>query len=197
MKQLTYNEAGLIPAIIQDVNTNIVLMQGYMNEESLQITRETGKVCFYSRSKKRLWTKGEESGNFLYVKEILSDCDNDSLLIKAEPAGATCHTGNDTCWGEKNISSNFLSYLQQYLRKRKDEAPELSYTSRLINKGINKVAQKVGEEAVELVIEAMDSNDALFLNEAADLMYHYMVLLIAKGYGLEDVISVLQQRHIR
>ena len=195
MKQLTYNNDGLIPAIIQDANTNVVLMQGYMNEESLQITRESGKVCFYSRSKKRLWTKGEESGNFLYVKEILSDCDGDSLLIKAEPAGPTCHTGNDTCWGEKNISSDFLSYLQRYLLERKNEAPEQSYTSQLINKGINKVAQKVGEEAVELVIEAMDNNDTLFLNEAADLMYHYIVLLIAKGYGLEDVISVLKQRH--
>lgn len=195
MINLKYNEAGLIPAIIQDVNTRVVLMQGYMNEESFRRTEESGKVCFYSRSRQRLWTKGEESGNFLYVKEILADCDNDSLLIKAVPAGPTCHTGQDTCWGEVNQSSDFLFYLQEYLRKRKEDSPEDSYTARLIAKGINKVAQKVGEEAVELVIEAKDDNEELFLNEAADLMYHYLVLLMAKGYGLEDVVEVLKQRH--
>lgn len=192
---LKWDKAGLIPAIIQDAETRVVLMQGYMNEEALRKTKESGKVWFYSRSRKRLWMKGEESGNFLYVKEVLTDCDKDSLLIKANPAGPTCHTGQDTCWGEKNTPADFLFYLQAYLRKRKEESPETSYTARLIGKGINKVAQKVGEEAVELVIEAKDDHEELFLNEAADLMYHYLVLLIAKGYGLEDVVQVLKQRH--
>ena len=195
MKKLTYDEAGLIPAIIQDVTTRVVLMQGYMNEESLRRTREEGKVWFYSRSRQRLWMKGEESGNVLHVREILTDCDGDSLLVKVVPTGATCHTGSDTCWGEENSSSDFLFYLQAYLRQRKEESPEVSYTARLIAKGINKVAQKVGEEAVELVIEAKDNHGELFLNEAADLMYHYIVLLLAKGYGLEDVVEVLRQRH--
>lgn len=195
IEKLKFDEKGLIPAIIQDVNTRMVLMQGYMNRESLAETQKSGKVCFFSRSRQKLWTKGEESGNFLYVKEILSDCDNDSLLVKAEPAGPTCHTGTDTCWGETNHDADFLFFLQRYLQKRKDDSPEESYTARLIARGINKVAQKVGEEAVELVIEAKDDNEDLFLNEAADLMYHYIVLLIAKGYGLEDVIKVLEGRH--
>ena len=195
LEKLKFDVNGLIPAIVQDAETRVVLMQGYMNAESVAKTLDSGKVCFFSRSRQRLWTKGEESGNFLNVKEILADCDNDSLLVKAIPAGPTCHTGSDTCWGEVNRESDFLHYLQQYLRKRKNDSPEVSYTARLIGKGINKVAQKVGEEAVELVIEAKDDNEELFLNEAADLMYHYIVLLIAKGYGLEDVERVLRGRH--
>lgn len=193
--ELKFDTAGLIPAIIQDVETQVVLMQGYMNRESLAETERSGKVCFFSRSRQRLWTKGEESGHFLLVKDILVDCDRDSLLVKVNPVGPTCHTGQDTCWGEENVDKDFLLYLQRYLRKRKEDSPEVSYTARLIGKGINKVAQKVGEEAVELVIEAKDDNEELFLNEAADLMYHYLVLLIAKGYGLEDVMKVLKGRH--
>lgn len=195
IENVNFDETGLIPAIIQDVDTRVILMLGYMNAESLRKTEESGKVCFYSRSRQRLWTKGEESGHFLYVKEILADCDRDSLLIKATPAGPTCHTGQDTCWGEPNTNADFLFTLQDFLRKRKNDSPEDSYTARLIAKGINKVAQKVGEEAVELVIEAKDDNEELFLNEAADLMYHYIVLLIAKGYGLENVVEVLKNRH--
>lgn len=195
IEKLKFDEKGLIPAIVQDANTGVVLMQAYMNRESLEETLKSGKVCFFSRSRQKLWTKGEESGNFLYLKDILADCDNDSLLVKAVPAGPTCHTGTDTCWGEVNRESDFLFFLQRYLQKRKDDSPEVSYTARLIQRGINKVAQKVGEEAVELVIEAKDDNEDLFLNEAADLMYHYLVLLIAKGYGLEDVIKVLEGRH--
>lgn len=192
---LKFDAAGLIPAIIQDADTRVVLMQGYMNEESIAETMRSGKVCFFSRSRQRLWTKGEESGHFLFVVDMLPDCDRDSLLVKVHPVGATCHTGQDTCWGEENRDANFLFYLERYLEKRKNDSPEKSYTARLIGRGINKVAQKVGEEAVELVIEAKDDNEELFLNEAADLMYHYLVLLIAKGYGLEDVIRVLKQRH--
>lgn len=195
IENVNFDETGLIPAIIQDADTRVVLMLGYMNAESLSKTEESGKVCFYSRSRQRLWTKGEESGHFLYVKEILADCDRDSLLIKATPVGPTCHTGQDTCWGEPNTNADFLFTLQDFLRKRKNDSPEDSYTARLIAKGINKVAQKVGEEAVELVIEAKDDNEELFLNEAADLMYHYIVLLIAKGYGLENVVEVLKNRH--
>lgn len=195
IEKLKFDEKGLIPAIVQDASTGVVLMQAYMNRESLEETLKSGKVCFFSRSRQKLWTKGEESGNFLYLKTILADCDNDSLLVKAVPAGPTCHTGTDTCWGEVNREADFLFFLQRYLQKRKDDSPEISYTARLIQKGINKVAQKVGEEAVELVIEAKDDNEDLFLNEAADLMYHYIVLLIAKGYGLEDVIKVLEGRH--
>ncbi len=195
MEDLKFNEAGLIPAIIQDAETRNVLMLGYMNQASLEETRKSGKVCFFSRSRQKLWTKGEESGHFLYLKEIKVDCDRDTLLVKVRPEGPTCHTGSDTCWGEKNEEADFLFYLQRFLQKRKNDSPEESYTARLISRGINKVAQKVGEEAVELVIEAKDENEKLFLNEAADLMYHYLVLLIAKGYGLEDVIQVLRSRH--
>lgn len=195
IEKLKFDEKGLIPAIVQDANTGMVLMQAYMNRESLDETLKSGKVCFFSRSRQKLWTKGEESGNFLHLKTILADCDNDSLLVKAVPAGPTCHTGTDTCWGEVNREADFLFFLQRYLQKRKEDSPEVSYTARLIQRGINKVAQKVGEEAVELVIEAKDDNEDLFLNEAADLMYHYIVLLIAKGYGLEDVIKVLEGRH--
>lgn len=192
---LKFDAAGLIPAIIQDADTRVVLMQGYMNPESLDITQQTGKVCFFSRSRQRLWTKGEESGHFLLVKEILADCDRDSLLVKVKPVGPTCHTGQDTCWNEKNREKDFLFYLENYLRERQHDSPEESYTARLIQRGINKVAQKVGEEAVELVIEAKDDNADLFLNEAADLLYHYLVLLISKGFRLEDVLGILRERH--
>ncbi len=186
---------GLVPAVIQDFKTNKVLMLGFINEESLRVTEELGKVTFYSRSKKRLWTKGEESGNFLLLKQILVDCDNDSLLIKAEPVGPVCHTGADTCWDEVNHSDNFLLYLEDIINLRKQASPEESYVARLLSKGINKVAQKVGEEAVELVIEAKDNNEELFLNEAADLLFHYLLLVNAKGYKLQDVTAVLKQRH--
>jgi phosphoribosyl-AMP cyclohydrolase / phosphoribosyl-ATP pyrophosphohydrolase len=187
---------GLIPAVVQDASTNVVLMVGFMNKEAVEKTKEKGLVTFYSRTKKRLWTKGEESGNFLKVVDIIPDCDNDTLLIKAHPAGPVCHTGNDTCFDEKNKSNlYFLEELQEVIYQRKKDMPENSYTTKLFKKGINKIAQKVGEEAVELVIEAKDNNDSLFLNEAADLMYHLEVLLAAKGFRLKDVISVLQERH--
>ena len=158
-------------------------------------TQQLNKVTFFSRSKQRLWTKGEESGNYLTVNEILLDCDNDTLLIKATPVGPVCHTGADTCFKETNIASDFLYYLEQIIEQRKTQAPENSYVSKLLQKGINKVAQKVGEEAVELVIEAKDSNDELFLGEAADLLFHYLILLNAKGFTLQQVLQVLQQRH--
>jgi len=192
---------GLIPAIIQDASTDKVLMLGFMNAEALARTRAEGKVTFYSRTKSRLWTKGEESGNFLHVVEILEDCDRDTLLIKANPAGVVCHTGSDTCFNEKNSTSQdpdslaFISELQQLIHTRKAEMPEGSYTTSLFTDGINKIAQKVGEEAVELVIESKDNNDELFLNEAADLLYHLLVLLTAKGKDIKDVVSVLKQRH--
>jgi phosphoribosyl-AMP cyclohydrolase / phosphoribosyl-ATP pyrophosphohydrolase len=184
---------GLVPVIVQDSSTSKVLMLGYMNEESFRLSRETSLVTFYSRSKKRIWKKGEESGNVLHIKEILLDCDKDALLIKAEPQGPTCHTGADTCWNEKN-EGDFLYKLAALIQSRKNADPSSSYTAALLAKGINKVAQKVGEEAVELVIEAKDSNDELFMNEAADLMYHYLVLLAAKGKTLEDVVEVLKGR---
>lgn len=186
---------GLVPAIIQDFVTHKVLMMGFMNDEALKKTMSEGKVTFFSRSKKRLWTKGEESGNHLLVKEILSDCDNDTLLIKAQPLGPTCHTGADTCWSERNHSEDFLYYLQDIIELRKKSEDEKSYVKQLFGKGINKIAQKVGEEAVELVIEAKDNNEDLFLNEAADLLFHYLVLLNAKGYTLQQVVSILQNRH--
>ncbi|MCB0571662.1 MAG: bifunctional phosphoribosyl-AMP cyclohydrolase/phosphoribosyl-ATP diphosphatase HisIE [Phaeodactylibacter sp.] len=186
---------GLLPAIIQDPDTGRVLMQGYMNEEALRKTMADKTVTFFSRSKGRLWTKGETSGNYLRLVDIKADCDQDSLLVYARPEGPVCHLGADTCWGETNHPVNFLSYLGTIIHSRKDADPETSYTARLLARGINKVAQKVGEEAVELVIEAKDDNEALFLNEAADLMYHYLVLLAAKGYHLADVEKVLQERH--
>lgn len=186
---------GLAPAIVQDANTNRVLMLGFMNEEALKETRKSGKVTFYSRSQQKLWTKGETSGNFLFLKNILVDCDNDTLLIKANPQGPTCHKGTDTCFNEANHKEFSLQYLENVITSRREESPEVSYTRRLFDKGINKIAQKVGEEAVELIIEAKDSNDELFINEAADLMYHYIVLLQAKGFCLDDVISVLKERH--
>ncbi len=186
---------GLVPAVIQDYNTHKVLMLGFMNEEALQKTEELGKVTFYSRSKQRLWTKGEESGHFLLLKTIAVDCDNDTLLIKAEPVGPVCHTGADTCWSEKNHSDNFLVYLEEIINLRKLASPEESYVAKLFSKGINKLAQKVGEEAVELVIEAKDDNEELFVNEAADLLFHYLLLLNAKGYTLQNITDVLQKRH--
>ena len=186
---------GLVPAIVQDFNTQKVLMLGFMNDDSISKTKELGKVTFYSRSKNRLWTKGEESGNFLLLKEMKVDCDNDTLLIKANPVGPVCHTGADTCFCEKNHPEDFLQYLEHIIDLRKQTTPEESYVSKLFSKGINKIAQKVGEEAVEMVIEAKDDNKDLFLNEAADLLFHYLLLLNAKGSKLQNVIQILQQRH--
>ena len=186
---------GLVPAIIQDDRTNKVLMLGFMNREALDMSRNTGKVTFYSRSKKRLWTKGEESGQFLILKDIKLDCDQDSLLIKVIPTGPVCHTGADTCWDEKNESNDFLTRLGNIIQDRKNDPKENSYISGLFKKGINKITQKVGEEAVELVIEAKDQNENLFLNEAADLLFHYLILLEAKGHNLKEVSDVLQLRH--
>lgn len=185
---------GLVPAVIQHYATKTVLMLGYMNEEALQKTKELGKVTFFSRSKDRLWTKGEESGNFLLLKSIQIDCDNDTLLVQAEPVGPTCHKGTETCFGNVD-ASGFVRQLQRIIEDRKANPSEKSYTTSLLEKGINKIAQKVGEEAVETVIEAKDNNDELFLNEAADLLFHYLVLLTAKGKSLEDVEAVLKSRH--
>lgn len=187
---------GLVPAIIQDASTNKVLMLGYMNAEALAKTEADKRVTFFSRSKNRLWTKGEESGNFLDVISIAIDCDNDTLLIKAKPHGPVCHTGADTCWNEKNSADTlaFIAELEQTIVERKHAAANESYVASLLAKGINKVAQKVGEEAVELVIEAKDNNDDLFLGEAADLLFHYMVLLQAKGFALKDVVETLEKR---
>ena len=187
---------GIIPAIIQDALTGKVLMLGFMNREALDKTRSEGLVTFFSRTKNRLWTKGEESGHFLHVKEILEDCDADTLLIKAIPEGPVCHTGSDTCFNEINSSGiGFLASLQELILKRKEEMPENSYTARLFEEGISRIAQKVGEEAVELVIESKESDDSSFLNEAADLVYHLLVLLAARGYGIGDVTHLLEQRH--
>lgn len=193
---LKFNSEGLIPAVIQDAITKNVLMLGYMNEEAFKETQETKKVTFYSRSKQRLWTKGEESGNFLNLVDIKIDCDNDTLLIQAHPVGPTCHKGSDTCWGEENSSNfGFISKLEQtILERRTSSKPEDSYVASLFAKGINKLAQKVGEEAVEVVIEAKDDNEELFLNESADLLFHYLMLLQAKGFKLEDIESVLKNR---
>lgn len=187
---------GLVPAIIQDQLTSKVLMLGYMNEESLAITNETGKVTFFSRSKNRLWTKGEESGNFLMVKEVLVDCDSDTLLIKVNPVGPVCHTGSDTCWNETNAADfGFLNFLQGFIQKRFVEMPEGSYTTSLFQKGVNRMVQKVGEEAVETVIEATNGTDENFLYEASDLLYHLIVLLTSKGYSLDDLGRELKKRH--
>jgi len=185
---------GLMPAIIQDSISNKVLMLGFMNEKAFTKTNADGKVTFFSRSKQRLWTKGETSNNFLLVKEIIVDCDNDTLLIKASPTGPVCHTGADTCFNENN-SSFSLEKLEEIIADRKNNPSASSYTSSLFAKGINKIAQKVGEEAVELVIESKDDNKEKFLGEAGDLLYHYLVLLQAKNYKLLDVIDVLAQRH--
>lgn len=186
--------AGLVPVIIQHAGTLQVLMLGYMNEEALEKTKSEGKVTFYSRSKQRLWTKGESSGNYLIVEEILTDCDDDTLLIKAFPQGPTCHTGSTSCFCEET-AKGFVYDLEKVIEQRITENPEGSYTARLFSRGVNKVAQKVGEEAVELVIEAKDDNLDLFQNEAADLLYHYLILLKTKNLKLEDIEAVLKERH--
>lgn len=187
---------GLIPAIIQDDKTNKVLMMGYMNEEAYNKTVEDDLVTFYSRSKQRLWTKGEESGNFLKVIEILADCDNDTLLIKVKPKGPVCHTGSDTCWKEKNKEDiMFIKQLQDLIDKRKKKMPEGSYTTKLFERGVNKICQKVGEEAAETIIDALNGTDEGFILESADLMYHLIVLLTYKGYRIEDVARELKKRH--
>ena len=231
----------LTPAIVQDQKTGRVLMLGYVNDESLQVTRETGRMTFFSRSKQRLWTKGEESGNYLYVREILSDCDSDTLLVKADPAGPTCHTGSDTCWGERNVpfiqdgrgieispgtgagsgidsgetdlgfdsgsypsgpgsvvagsAYEFIAELETIIESRRGADPESSYTAKLLAAGPRKIAKKLGEESAELIIESMDNRDDLFLNEAADLLYHYLVLLRSRGFSLNDVEAILRERH--
>ena len=188
---------GLVPAIIQDAETLKVLMLGYMNEEAYRKTIKTKKVTFFSRSRRKLWTKGEESGNFLNLIDLKVDCDNDTLLVTANPQGPTCHKGTGTCWNEPNESSyGFLSELEGIITERKNNPEnEKSYVASLFRSGINKIAQKVGEEAVEVVIEAKDSNDDLFLNESADLLFHYLILLQQKGYSLEDVVNVLKNRN--
>ncbi len=187
---------GLIPAIIQDASTNKVLMLGYMNEEALCLTEESGKVTFFSRTKNRLWTKGETSGNFLNVVSIKEDCDRDTLLIKVNPVGPVCHTGTDTCWGEENKEDiMFLKELQDFIDKRHAEMPEGSYTTSLFQSGVNKMAQKVGEEAVEAVIEACNGTDDRLIYESADLIYHLIVLLTSKGYRIEDLARELRERH--
>jgi phosphoribosyl-ATP pyrophosphohydrolase/phosphoribosyl-AMP cyclohydrolase len=186
---------GLVPAIVQDIDTKTVLMLGFMNAEALAATEQLGKATFYSRSKQRLWTKGETSGNYLMVKQLLMDCDNDTLLVKVQPIGPACHMGADTCFNETNAPAHFLDRLDGIIVQRKAAPSQDSYTAKLLAKGINKVAQKVGEEAVELVIEAKDDNPDLFLGEAADLLFHYMVLLQAKGFSLAHVTRVLEERH--
>jgi phosphoribosyl-AMP cyclohydrolase / phosphoribosyl-ATP pyrophosphohydrolase len=187
---------GLVPVVVQDATTLKVLVVAFMNEEALAKTKAEGKVTFFSRTKNRLWTKGETSGNFLMVEEIIEDCDQDTLLIKANPIGPTCHTGADTCFNESNTGqAPFLDYLASIIAERKNQDPASSYTASLFAKGLNKIAQKVGEEAVEIVIEAKDNNADLFKGEAADLLFHYLVLLEAKGFSLADIIEVLKARH--
>ena len=187
---------GLVPAIIQDNSTKKVLMLGFMNQEALDKTVETGKVTFFSRTKNRLWTKGEESGNFLHVVSIKEDCDRDTLLIKVNPVGPVCHTGTDTCWGEENEEPiMFLTYLQDFIARRHAEMPEGSYTTSLFRSGINRMAQKVGEEAVETVIEATNGTDDRLVYEAADMIYHLIVLLTSKGLRIEDLATELKKRH--
>lgn len=186
---------GLVPAVIQDNTTLQVLMTGFMNEEALSLTFSEGKVTFFSRSRNRLWTKGETSGNFLYVKEITTDCDNDTLLIKVDPAGPVCHTGRKSCFGDEP-AKGFIYQLERIISQRIDENADNSYTNKLYKKGINKVAQKVGEEAVELVIEAKDDNDELFRNEAADLLYHFLILLKTKKISFTEIEEVLRSRHM-
>jgi phosphoribosyl-AMP cyclohydrolase / phosphoribosyl-ATP pyrophosphohydrolase len=187
---------GLVPAIIQDETTSKVLMLGFMNEEAFAKTQSTGQVTFFSRTKQRLWTKGEESGNFLNVVSILSDCDDDTLLIKVKPVGPVCHTGADTCWSEENSGDiHFLKFLQEFIQQRFKEMPEGSYTTSLFKKGVNRMAQKVGEEAVETVIEATNGTDEKFISEASDLIYHLIVLLTSKGFSLDDIGKELKKRH--
>ena len=188
---------GLVPAIVQDANTKVVLMMGFMNQEAIDATLSQQKVTFFSRSKNRLWTKGEESGHFLNYVSMSVDCDQDTILIQAVPVGPVCHNGTDTCWGEKNSTSNtqFLITLESIIAERKNASPDSSYVASLFAKGINKIAQKVGEEAVEVVIEAKDQNEKLFLDESADLLFHYLILLQAKGHSLQDVVKGLSDRH--
>ncbi len=194
-RQIDFSKtSGLVPCIVQDADSNVVLMLGFMNEEAFEKTIREKKVTFFSRSKQRLWTKGETSGNYFHLVDVLADCDQDTLLVKVHPAGPACHTGADTCFNETNVGWN-LSSLEKVIQDRKANPKEGSYTTTLLESGMNKIAQKVGEEAVELVIEAKDNNKELFLNEAADLMYHYLVLLQAKGYSLADVQVVLKERH--
>jgi len=190
------NSNQLVPAIIQDAITKNVLMLGYMNQEAFDKTLETNQVTFFSRTKNRLWTKGEESGHFLNVVSVQNDCDQDTLLIQVNPVGPTCHKGTDTCWGEKNETTfGFLSQLEEVIKSRREAGnSEKSYVASLFEKGINKIAQKVGEEAVEVVIEAKDDNDELFINESADLLFHYLILLQAKGFALKDIVKVLENR---
>jgi len=197
-RELNFDKAadGLLPVVVQDNETNKVLMLGYMNREAYDKTIRENIVTFYSRSKQRLWTKGETSNNFLHVRELCIDCDGDTLLIKAAPAGPVCHTGADTCFEEVNTGrGSFLNYLQRIIHERKTNPTDASYTASLFKKGVNKIAQKVGEEAVELVIEAKDNNDDLFRGEAADLLFHFLVLLEQKNIDLDDIIAVLQERH--
>lgn len=187
---------GLIPAIIQDNYTQKVLMLGFMNKEAYEKTMETGKVTFFSRTKNRLWTKGEESGNFLHVVSVKADCDNDTLLIMVHPEGPVCHKGTDTCWGDKNDQDiMFLKELQDFIDRRRQEMPEKSYTTSLFNSGVNKMAQKVGEEAVETILEACNGTDERLIYEGADLLYHLIVLLTYKGYRIEDLARELKERH--
>ena len=190
------NPDGLVPAIIQDANTKNVLMLGYMNQDALDKTQQTQKVTFFSRTKNRLWTKGEESGNFLNLVDVKLDCDNDTLLIQVNPVGPTCHKGSDTCWNDTNNESyGFISKLEDVITNRIEDAEaSKSYVATLFKEGINKIAQKVGEEAVEVIIEAKDTNDELFLNESADLLFHYLLLLQAKGFKLNDVVTILKGR---
>ena len=192
--KLDFSKQNLVPAIVQDSSTNVVLMLGYMNEEAFEKTKKENRVTFFSRSKNRLWTKGETSGNFLNVRSILLDCDNDTILIKAIPVGPSCHTGSDTCFNEKN-SRNFLAKLQEIIKDRRNNPQEKSYTTSLFKEGINKIAQKVGEEATEMIIEAKDNDSEKFINESADLLFHYLILLEAKDVSLDEVIETLERRH--
>ena len=187
---------GLIPAIIQDANTSKVLMLGYMNEEALKKTEETGLVTFFSRSRQKLWTKGEESGHFLHLVSMAADCDQDTLLVKVHPDGPVCHTGSDTCWNEENkVDISFIAELQEFIQKRFEEMPEKSYTTSLFKEGVNRMAQKVGEEAIETVIEATNGTDDRLIYEAADLIYHLIVLLTSKGLSMNDIAIELEKRH--
>jgi len=190
------NKDGLVPAIIQDNTTHNVLMLGYLNKESLSLTLSTDVVHFYSRTKQRIWKKGEESGNELKVVSLKEDCDKDTVLIKVNPVGPVCHKGDDTCFEDSNVSDDFISKLENIIQDRKNNPSDSSYVSSLFKKGTNKIAQKVGEEAVELVIEAKDDNDDLFLNESADLLFHYLILLQNKGFKINDVINVLKNRNL-
>ena len=189
------NNDGLVPAVIQDNNTNKVLMLGYLNKDSLRLTLSTNVVHFYSRTRQRIWKKGEQSGNELSVVSLKEDCDHDTLLIKVNPVGPVCHNGDDTCFKEVNISNNFIDILEKIIEKRKNNLDKSSYISNLFNKGTNKIAKKLGEEAVEMVIESKDSNPKLFLEESADLLFHYLILLQDKGFKLKHVVNVLKKRH--